>query len=319
MEKLIFKSYEDLVVDIRKNIGKVQGFGFDLIVGIPRSGMIPAYIISAYLNIDCTDVNSLIENKPLQKGMTRKTKGSLIFPAEAKNILLVDDSIYSGKSFELAISKVPFELATKVKTLAVYTSDLSKKKVDFFFEYLDGTKIFEWGIFHNNIISRTCIDLDGVICRDPLPEENDDGQKYLNFIENAEPLFLPTGQIFAIVSNRLEKYRNETEAWLKKHEVTYNKLVLLNLPSKEERLKIDAGIDHKGAFYKYSEAILFLESSYTQAISIAKVSGKPVYCVDKNIFLSPRFASSLRNNPVGLFHSYLNRTKHKIKLIFGWV
>ena len=317
MEKLIFKSYEDLVADIRKNIGKVQGHGFDLVVGIPRSGMIPAYIISAYLNIDCTDVDSLVENRSLQKGITRKTKGSLVFPYEAKQILLVDDSIYSGRSFELTKLKIPEVLLDKVKTLAIYASDLSKKRVDIFFEYLDGTKIFEWGIFHNNIISKTCIDIDGVLCRDPLSEENDDGEKYLNFIRNASPLFLPTGEAYALVSNRLEKYRNETETWLEKYGVKYRKLVLLNLPTKEERLKIDAGIEHKGAFFKNSDAIFFLESSYNQSISIAKVSGKPVYCVEKNVFISPCFVSSLKNNPGGVSRRLFNKVKHKIKRFLG--
>ncbi len=319
MEKLVFKSYEDLISDIRKNIGKVQGFGFDLIVGIPRSGMIPAYIISAYLNIDCTDVDSLVENRPLQKGITRNTKGSLVYPAEAKQILLVDDSIYSGNAFELAKSKIPAELAAKIKTLAVYTSDLSKKLVDNYFEYIDGTKIFEWGIFHNNIISKTCIDIDGVLCRDPLPEENDDGEKYLNFIRNAEPLFLPTGKAYALVSNRLEKYRYETETWLKKHGIKYKRLVLLNLASKEERLKIDPGIEHKGKFLKNSDAIFFLESAYNQSISIAKVSGKPVYCVDRNKFINPGIAASLKNNPGGVFRKFFNKVKHKIKLFLGMV
>lgn len=319
MERLIFKSYENLVEDIRKNIGQIQGFEFDLVVGIPRSGMIPAYIISAYLNIDCADVDSLVMNRPLQKGITRNTKGLLVYPSEANNILLVDDSIYSGSSFDLALSKIPEEMKSKVKTLAVYASDISKKRVDFFFEYLNGTKIFEWGIFHNNIISKTCIDIDGVLCYDPLPEQNDDGERYLDFIRNASPLFIPTGEAYALVSNRLEKYRKETEAWLEKHGVKYRKLVLLDLPTKADRLKIDAGIDHKGKFFKNSDAVFFLESSFNQAVSIAKVSGKPVYCVEKNLFISPGFVSSLKNNPGGVVRSFVNRVKHKLKVFIGRV
>lgn len=50
-------------------------------------------------------------------------------------------------------------------------------------------------------------------------EENGDGEKYLNFIKNAEVMFLSTGKIYALVSNRLEKYRTETEQWLKYHDI----------------------------------------------------------------------------------------------------
>jgi len=80
MEKLVFKSYKDLVDDIRSNIHLFSKDDFDLVVGIPRSGMIPAHLISAYLNIDCCDVDSLIENRALQRGITRTTKASLVLP-----------------------------------------------------------------------------------------------------------------------------------------------------------------------------------------------------------------------------------------------
>lgn len=314
MEKLIFKSYEDLINDIKKNLTKISNYNFDLVVGIPRSGMIPAYLISAYLNIDCSDINDLINNATLQRGITRKTKSSLLTTHEAKKILLVDDSIFSGDSFEITLSKIPNELKNRITKLAVYSSTKNLSKIDIYFEYLNGKKLFEWGIFHNNLITETCVDIDGVLCEDPSEEENDDGENYINFIRNGKALFIPTGKIYALVSNRLEKYRKETEDWLNKHNVQYSNLILLDLPDKNAREKIDAGVIHKGFYYKKSTATFFIESSYNQSLVIAKVSGKPVYCVEKNIYIKPELASALIYNTNGYIKMHWYKVKHVVKM-----
>ena len=44
-------------------------------------------------------------------------------------------------------------------------------------------------------------------------------------------------EINTIVTSRLEKYREPTEKWLKDHGVKYKQLIMLDLPSAEERRK----------------------------------------------------------------------------------
>lgn len=51
------------------------------------------------------------------------------------------------------------------------------------------------------------MDIDGVLCADPTPEENDDGEKYRHFLLNTPPLFIPKVTIGTLVTSRLEKYR----------------------------------------------------------------------------------------------------------------
>jgi hypoxanthine phosphoribosyltransferase len=58
-----YRSYQDLSDDIKSNIYKLEKYNIDLVVGIPRSGMIPAYMISLILNVNCTDFHSFIENR----------------------------------------------------------------------------------------------------------------------------------------------------------------------------------------------------------------------------------------------------------------
>lgn len=291
-----YKDYNDLSVDIRKHISRLQENEFDLIVGLPRSGLTPANMIALYLNIHCTDLNSFISNTELKTGRTRKNKNSTLrFPQDAISILLVDDSIYSGDSLVTDLGLIPLELHSKIKTCAVYSSAKVRKDVDFYLEYLPQPRVFEWNIFHHPILAVSCLDIDGVLCEDPTKEQNDDGPEYLNFILNAAPLFIPTGKIFALVTSRLEKYRKDTEIWLKKYNVEYEHLIMLDLPNKEERQRLGVHGKHKASFYKKSEAKLFIESEYNQSVEIAKIVGKPVYCVDENKMLSGGATYKLKN------------------------
>lgn len=283
-----YKSYEDLLMDIKNNIGSLHKYKFDLIVGMPRSGMTVAYILAGLMNIDVTDLEGLIENRKISRGRTRISKGGLIFPSDAEKILLVDDSIFSGVSLFQKTSKIPDDLRKKITTLAVYSSEPFREDVDIFFEHLELPRRFEWNIFHRKELASSCFDIDGVLCEDPMPGQDDDGEKYINFILNAKPYILPTYKIHSLVTNRLEKYRPYTEEWLKKHNVKYNNLIMLDLPDKETRIRTKAHIPHKANYFKSNEKLdLFIESSEWQAKEIAKASGKPVYCTDVNKMFNP--------------------------------
>lgn len=277
-----YKSFADLHEDIRKNIGKIKADDFDLIVGIPRSGIIPAYTIALLLNKNCTDIRCLVKNEPLVKGKTRQIVHDFELPSEAKKILLVDDSIRSGQSLKDELEKLPTNLKNKITTLAIYSSLKHRDDVDIFLEYLSMPRVFEWNIYHHSIIKNSCVDIDGILCIDPTEEENDDGDKYRFFLLNAKPLFLPSGKIHTLVTNRLEKYRAETEKWLQIYGVKYESLIMLDLPSKEERLRLKIHSKHKAECYLKSGLNLFIESNQIQAEEIHRLTKKPVYCAESN-------------------------------------
>jgi hypothetical protein len=94
----------------------------------------------------------------------------------------------------------------------------------------------------------------------------------------------------------------------------------LDLPNKKERDKIDAGIDHKGKYYKrMKDTELFIESSLNQSLSIARTSGKPVYCVDENKFIQPDLSNFLLNNSSGFIKIKYYKFKHALKPYLGWI
>lgn len=271
-----YRSFSDLSKVIFRNIAKLQQMDIGLVVGIPRSGMLPANLIALYLNVPFTDIDSFIDNRVYGLGERKQYVNS-----NSNNVLVIDDSIADGKALAKAKAKLKNVKDYRLYYGAIFARSKSKHLVDFYGEVIDGDRIFEWNLFHNQLIlGNSCLDIDGVLCRDPTPEENDDGEKYHRFLLTAEPKFIPTVKIKTLISCRLEKYRNETMFWLKKHNIQYDNLILLNLPNAEERRKWNKYGEYKGNEYKKNGYIFFIESSLSEAKRIKEVSNKSVFCIE---------------------------------------
>lgn len=275
-----FRTYEDLTKCIVKNLYKIPR-DVDLIVGIPRSGTMVANIIALYLNIPFTDVDNFVNQGNLKTGTTRKCEKWIKNIGEAKHVLIVDDSISSGKAVKETKQLLKEKnVCCKITFLAVYALAVTASDVDIYFEKCEQPRMFEWNYMHHWALEYCCMDIDGVLCEDPSRWQNDDGEKYKQFLLNATPKFIPTQKVGWLVTSRLEKYRSETESWLNKHGVSYNELVMLNGVSAKERALLGNHAEYKAEIYKKSNAILFFESDYGQALEICKLSGKPVYCIE---------------------------------------
>lgn len=248
---------------------------FDLIVGVPRSGMLPANLLSLYLNRPYTDIHSFLNGHIYKAG----ARSQFFDISEFKKILVVDDSIASGSAMvEVRESLKHLESKFDIKYCAVYIIAGKEKMVDYFFEIVPLPRYFQWNILNHTTLEKACFDIDGVLCADPLPEQNDDGPKYIDFILNAPPLFIPGSKIGTVVTSRLEKYRKETETWLKANNIKYNDLVMLDLPDMAARQRANNHGDHKAKAYMSKPYVLFIESEYHQAVEINRISKKPVLC-----------------------------------------
>jgi len=293
-----YKSIADLNADIIQGLHLLPD-DVDLIVGIPRSGMLAASILATHSHLPLIDVNGFIHGRPAWFGRTKKQKHSekfvtLVNSQDAKKPLLFDDSIHSGRSMEEVLQSVnQLNLNKRVLTGSVYAKPGSEKQVDLYFKRLDLPRVFEWNLMHHTIISQSCVDIDGVLCRDPSPEENDDGPMYKEFMKNVPARHSPSVQIGCLVTSRLEKYRKETEQWLNKNNIKYNKLLMLDLKSGEERRKLGVHASFKANCYKKNRARLFIESSHKQSVDIAKLSGKCVLCYENGQLIWPEGIQSI--------------------------
>lgn len=248
---------------------------FDLVVGVPRSGMLPANLLALYLNRPYTDIDSFLNGHIYKAG----ARSQFFNSNGLKKVLVVDDSVASGSALQECKEKLN-HLSDKfdIKYCTIYAAPGKEKLVDYYFETVGLPRYFQWNILNHTTLEKACFDIDGVLCADPSPEQNDDGEKYIDFILNAPPLFIPGSTIGTIVTSRLEKYRAHTEAWLKANHVKYNELVMLDLPDMAARQKANNHGQHKAKAYMAKPYVLFVESELSQAIEINRISKKPVLC-----------------------------------------
>ncbi len=286
---------------------------FDLIVGVPRSGMLPANLLSLYLNRPYTDIHSFLNGHIYKAG----ARSQFFDTTEFKKILVVDDSVASGSAMtECKESLKHLSDKFNISYCAVYVIPGKEKTVDYFFEVVPLPRYFQWNILNHTTLEKACFDIDGVLCADPLPEQNDDGEKYIDFILNAPPLFIPGSKIGTIVTSRLEKYRKETETWLKANNVKYNDLVMLDLPDMAARQKANNHGDHKAKAYMSKPYVLFVESDYTQALEINRISKKPVLCTEnfEMIFKSESLLYNLKSGKhLPFLRKYALKVRNKLK------
>lgn len=155
-----YRSVSDLANLTNKYASKVP-HDIELVVGIPRSGMLVASIISLKLNLPLTDLYSFHRNDELKKGNTRTYKhAQLANPWDAKKILLVDDSIASGNSMLAAVEMVKSVYQGEVLTMAAFAQKENTGNVDLYFETVEQPRLFEWNILHHNLMRHACLDID---------------------------------------------------------------------------------------------------------------------------------------------------------------
>jgi hypothetical protein len=259
----------------------------DAVIGIPRSGMLAASFVALALNLPLGEVAGFAEGRLLGSGRraTRRTGTE----GPPRTVILVDDSVYSGE----AIAKARAHLLDRrpeiaVVTCAVFASAESEALVDLALEVLPaGPRVFQWNVMHHPVLESACVDIDGVLCVDPTPAENDDGAAYRRFLLTAAPLFLPSRRIGTLVTSRLEKYRAETEQWLARHGIAYDRLEMMDLPDAALRRQLGNHGVFKAGCYRAGDAVLFIESDRGQAIEIAQISGKPVLWIGGPCLIDP--------------------------------
>lgn len=275
-----FITFKKLNSDLIKNIHKLQQ-DIDLVVGIPRSGLILANMIAIYLNKPLTDLDSYLKGSIFESGNTKDLSRNVKTFDDVNKVLIVDDTVSSGRAIRGAKYKIAaLHSGKKELFLAAYVRSETKMEVDIYFEIIDDERVFEWNYLHNTLLENACLDIDGVLCLDPTISQNDDDERYVDFILNATPKFIPSVKVGYIVTSRLEKYRSQTEYWLRKYNIDYKKLYMMNLGSAEERRRLGNHASFKAnVFKRLKTAKWFIESEADQADAIAKITGKMVFCV----------------------------------------
>jgi orotate phosphoribosyltransferase len=267
----------------------------EVVVGVPRSGLLAAALLALYLNVPLTDVDGLLRGRCFPAGTARRKRfaggadgTSLVeFLHTPRTVLVVDDSLLSGSSMREVRERIEGAgLAHRVTYGAVYILPGKRDEVDYYCEVLNGPRIFEWNVLHGELLQRFCVALDGVLCRRPAAAEIGDGKHlYRAFMRKARPYLIPAVEIGWIVTERPEQYREETEAWLQAHGIRYRNLVMDDHPRRSHGS--GAASAFKADVYRSTDASLFLEGSLRQAVEIGRLTGRHVLCTDSMQLVHP--------------------------------
>lgn len=248
--------------------------GVDMVVAIARSGLLPGSALAYALHVPLWTVSRhggvinpghgvRLENRPF---------------AEPRHILLVDDTAASGREMtacrDLVAARFPGVTITRA---VIYCHPQATGTVDLFVARYPGQHFLEWNWPNAGHGAACGYDFDGILCRDFTPEECSTWDRYTTAMEVMPPSHLLPRRtpVPLIATARPESTRGITEAWLDRHGVRVDKLLMwpgdLHPPAEEVG-------PWKSEAYKGSDCLLFAESEPTQAETIARLSGKPVLC-----------------------------------------
>jgi orotate phosphoribosyltransferase len=273
---LNFRSIEHLNLAIVNKLDKIRSLNIDLVVGIPRSGMLPASLIATHLQLPFVDVDGYNSNRWYIRN--KKVTVPSDIPSNPLRVLLVDDSINTGNAMRNVLGSLRKSNDTVIK-FAVYGSPKNKSEdIDFVCEECPLPRAFQWNIWKHNDAKNWATDMDGVLCRDPNKKENDKGPRLEQFYKTADTKFLFTKPIKYIITSREERFRKVTEEWLSQNNIAYEKLIM--------KPTSNPGGNQSHAEYKantlnnLSDVIFYIESDPKQAKIMSQLVKIPIWCID---------------------------------------
>lgn len=257
------------------------------IVGVARSGLIPASILATHLHLPLYELSlSDFKTSPkvnLIKGGCRITE---VYDNDISGrMFIVDDTVYNANTMDFLRSIMPKNDLLS----AVYVRPGKENSVDHYAKLLPAPHFLEWNLFNSDFVrgipntpfaGGIAFDFDGILCEDPISGQ--DRVHPLDWLADLKPTgYCPRkSNIPLIITMRLEKWREKSDKWLKKYNIGYDNMKMVNCDNAELR---DANFmsyleHHKAKCFKESDCFMMIESDPMQAQFISEYSGKPVLC-----------------------------------------
>lgn len=282
--RLSYVSWAELHRDVVALMETVHKEGIVGIVGVPRSGMIPASQLAVMMGVPLTSVNEFVLTGEFHAdGFSRINDR----PVAEGPVLLLEDSVNTGRSLLHQVKKLGgteihsrFQYANfTIIPASLYTAQ--HRPPLYCVRQVPHPRIFAWNWLDSWITSRSMFDIDGVICADPRIFD-DEPTAYIHEIKNLLPRYITKQPaVHTFCTNRLERFRDVTEEYLRKHGLFWNTLLMRPEKTAAERRAAGPYGRWKGERYAAATNLqLFVESDRVQAELIFRVSGKPVLCTD---------------------------------------
>jgi hypoxanthine phosphoribosyltransferase len=201
-----------------------ENFNPQMIIGVARSGLIPAAQLACLLHLPIMSV-SVSDAVPLRLGTG--VRGTDLNRGEFKRALLVDDSCVSGNTLANVKNKLAKHLpGVEIATMAVYCDGPALAKIDYPLIHAPMPHFFEWNWSNSFLVNKMAVDLDGLLCPDPPEKVVANPQEYIEWMKNVKPNQFRFNRrpIPAIITMRPEETRSITVEWLQRHRIYYDEL-----------------------------------------------------------------------------------------------
>ena len=253
-----------------------------IVIGMARSGMIPASIIATYNH--CSLYSLDLANKTIKNTGSGRRANQRV----GLEIILVDDLIWSGDSMKEAESIVKDTFPeSKIHKVAIIARPASMKVLDHF-AILQNFHFLEWNFPNAEFTENYAFDMDGTLCDDFTEPDDDDGKRYLKAMKTMPATSIkPHKYPINIITARLEKYREPTIKWLKDQGFVIGNLHMAPWKDKHEREQNDL-VAWKSQVIKDNGYDGMVESNPFIAEGIFVKTQKPVICNTNKQLLLPQ-------------------------------
>lgn len=146
MNRLIY-SWENLKEDIKSIISdiNIKGWNPDVIVGIKRGGVIPATILSHFMNLPLHIIScQLRDGEDKDKNLDLS---ELLLVSEKNKFLFVDDICDTGETFKKIYNSLHKNNIKEFKTCSLFFNIRQKFIVDFKARKIDRNENKDWVVF----------------------------------------------------------------------------------------------------------------------------------------------------------------------------
>ncbi len=255
----------------------------DAVVGVARSGLVPASLIASYWHLPLWTVSRVGGVTDPGHGFRMGADFQPFDPKAVRRVLVVDDSAATGKEMPASAALVAahFPAATVTKAV-IYCHPDAAGLVDLWYGIYPGAHYLEWNFFNAGHSQESAWDFDGCLCMDQAADGSTLGKEPI-------PLYVPRrNPIPLIVSGRAEDSRAHSMAWLAKFGARVDRMVLRDWELDDTRDHADQIGAWKANEFGRSNCTMFIESDPRQAEIIARATHRRVLCPQlKRVLMYP--------------------------------
>jgi len=262
---------------------------FDGIVGVPRSGMLPASLLSVLLS---KPLFSIVDEKlEMLKfmsdfGGTRMNNFQTNKDIKDLSLVFIDDTTHDGTTAK----KLKSVFGENISVVSIFSTSFGAEHIEQYSEILEPPHLLEWNFFNSGYTGSTMFDIDGIFCDNIPIDVCEDEERYTKYLQEIIPYSHRIPKLFKaskLVTGRLEKYRGITENWLRRYGFNYDELVMFPTEREAERNANHFQVvgEYKAEIFNSDKQRYFVESEPSEAKVIKSLTSKTVICPNEGVVL----------------------------------